>query len=55
LDKFISQIHTVRSIHQVKEGLSIHEVIDLYHFNQFKPLTGPTHTVEQAQVSRMIN
>jgi predicted Fe-Mo cluster-binding NifX family protein len=42
-------------IYQVKEGLSIHEVIDLYHFNQLKPMTGPTHTVEQAQVSRMIN
>jgi cation diffusion facilitator family transporter len=42
-------------IYQVKEGLSIHEVIDLYHFNQLKPMTGPTHTVEQAQVTRMIN
>ena len=42
-------------IYQVKEGLSIREVIDQYHFNQLNPLTGPTHTVEQAQVSRTIN
>lgn len=39
-------------IYKAKEGLSVNEVINSYRLNQLQPLTGPTHAVEESQVSR---
>lgn len=39
-------------IYKTKEGLSVNEIINSYRLNQLQPLTGPTHSVEESQVSR---
>ena len=39
-------------IYKAKEGHSVKEIINSYRLNQLQPLTCPTHSVEESQVSK---
>jgi len=38
-------------IYKAEEGLSVKEIVESYRLNQLRPLTSPTHSVEESQVA----
>jgi len=39
-------------IYKAEEGLSVKEIVENYRLNQLRPLTSPTHSVEESQVAK---